>query len=141
MDTFENALLNKLKDDSRRSIESISEEMKASPSKVDDCIHHLREKDVFRLLSFVDPSMLGYPLQVHFLINTMDPERLKEVFADNPRVNIFSMVNGDSDVLIECFFPDHSEMDGFEEMLKSLDIIGYEKMIVDDEIMREEFRL
>ena len=132
-------LLKRLRNDSRRSLNSISKEINIPTSTLFDTLKKLESEVIIRHVSLIDFPKLGYNLKVIFSISLNQKKELKKFLMESRHVNsLSSLING---FHAECVFKDLKEMTEFKEDLKKFEIDEIKEFFIVDEIKREEFRI
>jgi len=132
-------LLKKMRNNSRKSLNSISKELDVPSSTLFDMLKRLESHVIIKHTSLIDFSKLGYSIKVIFTINSSQKDDLRHFLMRNENVNSLStVING---FQAECVFKDLKEMTGFKERLKQFEIDELREFFVVDEIKREGFGL
>jgi len=131
-------LLKKMRNNSRKSLNSLSKELDIPTSTLFDTLKKLESEVIIRHTSLVDFSKLGYGIKVIFSINTNQKKDLREFLIVNENVNsLSSLING---FQAECVFRDLKEMTEFKERLKKFEIEELKEFFIVDEMKREGFQ-
>ena len=129
-------LLKKMRNNSRKSLNSISKEIDVPTSTLFDMLKRLESEIVIKHVSLIDFSKLGYGVKVIFSINTNQKKELKEFLMISKNVNsLSSLING---FQAECVFKDLKEMTEFKEKLKKFQVEEIKEFFIVDEIKRED---
>ncbi len=132
-------LLKKMRNNSRKSLNSLSKELEIPTSTLFDTLKKLESDVIIRHTSLVDFSKLGYGIKVIFSINSNQKKDLREFLTVNEKVNsLYSLING---FQAECVFRDLKEMTEFKEKLKQFEIEELKEFFIVDEMKREGFGL
>lgn len=135
----ERLLLNKLRENSRKSLAKISKETKIPVSTLFDMLKKMENEYVVRHVSLVDFSKLGYSFKVNFVLGTKDKMKLREHLMKHPLVNQLSTLINGNDFFVECLFKDLKQMTDFKEELSSFSITSLEECFVVEELKKEGF--
>jgi DNA-binding Lrp family transcriptional regulator len=139
LDSKEILLLKHMRNNSRKSLNSLSKESGIPTSTLFDILKRLEKKIVIKHVSLVDFSKLGYNIKTVFSIKTNQKKEIKDFLINEKNVNsLSSLING---FHAECIFRDLKEMDEFKERLKQFQTEEINEFFIVDEIKRESFEL
>jgi DNA-binding Lrp family transcriptional regulator len=135
----ETVLLKHLRENSRKSLVSISKETDIPVSTLFDVLKRLESNIIIKHVSLVDFSKIGYGLKVNFVIKSRNKQGLREFLEKHASINsLSSLING-YDFYAEGIFKDLKEMTDFKEEIEQFGIEKIDEIFIIDEIKREGF--
>ena len=148
-DGIDLALLAALRDDGRRSITSLAEELHLSRSAVHARLDALRDAGALQgFAPIVDTSKLGAGISAFVLLSAgpgsrLEMEPLREQLLELPHVEYAALVTGEADVLLLVRAADLEQLRGFllDELRAVTGLRGTLTLLVLDEVINRPFLL
>ncbi|MCG2719683.1 MAG: Lrp/AsnC family transcriptional regulator [Nanoarchaeota archaeon] len=112
-------ILEKLREDSRRSVIDISRCTNNSRTLVFRKIKFMNKHFIKKYTSIIDFKRLDYNLRVRFLIKSKN-KKLLQFLSKNKNINSVLIVKGNFNFYVEAYFKNLSEFNEFDEKLKKL---------------------
>ena len=133
-------ILTKLRENSRKSLASISRETGIPISTVFEKVNDLGEEIISKYSPLLDFSKIGFGLKVNFLLKSVKKkDELKKFLIENKNVNSVLRINREFDFFVECFFSSMKEIEEFKESIKNFKIQDKREFFIIEEIKKEEF--
>ncbi len=148
-DGIDLALLAALRDDGRRSITSLAEELHLSRSAVHARLDALREAGALQgFAPIVDTGKLGAGISAFVLLSAgpgsrLEMEPLRDQLLQLPHVEYAALVTGEADVLLLVRAADLEQLRGFllDELRAVTGLRGTLTLLVLDEVINRPFLL
>lgn len=135
----EEKLLREIKKNSRASLSEISKNTNIPISTLFETLKKLNNTIITKNICLLDYNKLGYPLNVHFEIETKNKEQMNRFLKQNRNVNNTYLSANGPDIYAECIFKDFSQLIELKEKLDSMDSTSYKETFIVDEIKKETF--
>ncbi|MGV8162693.1 MAG: Lrp/AsnC family transcriptional regulator [Candidatus Nanoarchaeia archaeon] len=135
-------ILSHFRTDARISLTKLSKLTKVPVSTIFDKMKEYKRENVIRkYTSLIDFKKLGYEIRMQMLLSTgrdvRDP--LQKFLVQHPKVNNVFRINNGFDFLIESFFKNMEELDGFMRELEDFNPLQKKEFFVMEDLKREEF--
>lgn len=149
LDSTDHALLAALRDDGRRSITALAEQLHLSRSAVHARLDRLEDTGVLKgFVPVVDPTKVGGSIAAVVLLSAgpgarLELEPLRAQLEALPHVEYAALVTGEADVLLLVRAEDLDQFRGFllEELRRVTGLRGTLTLLVLDEVVRRPFLL
>ena len=139
----ERLIISHLRQNSRKSLGSISESIEMPISTIYDKINRFnKDKVIKRFTALIDFKKLGYHhhSKIALQVPRFQKQSLQDFLINHPAINSLHEINGGFDFLVETIHKDVKEYLGFIETLnESFDILNKQEFLIVNEIEREKF--